>query len=154
MIVVALALLTCLCLAGQTNEQNGGGQPGRAEQPAANTPQTEPPRRAWWSARQAGLVGGIAGSAIGCLGGLIGVLGGLGRGRRLVLGLTKGMIVFGLGCLALMVVALLQAQSFWVYYPLGLTGAISVAVCAFLLPTIRRRYEQLELRKMQAMDTS
>lgn len=72
----------------------------------------------------------------------------------MVLTLTKGMIALGVGCLALMVVALLQAQSFWVYYPLGLMGAISVVLFASLLPVFRRRYEQLELRKMQAMDTS
>jgi hypothetical protein len=153
-IVVGLALLTCLCLAGQTNKQNDGGQSGPSGRATVSGRQTKPAPRAWWSARQAGLVGGIAGTAFGCVGGLIGVLSGLGRARRLVLGLAKGMIVFGLGCLALMVAALLQAQPFWVYYPLGLMGAISVVVCGFLLPTIRRRYEQLELRKMQAMDTS
>jgi len=154
MTAVTVVLLTPLCLAGQANEQIAGGRSGRADQPAARTARTKPAPRAWWKPWQAGLVRGIAGSAVGCVGGLIGVLGGLGRARRLVLGLTKGIIFFGLGCLALMVVALLQAQPFWVYYPLGLMGAMSVGVCAFLLPTIRRRYEQLELRKMQAMDAS
>jgi len=107
---------------------------------------------AWWSDRAAGLVGGITGSVIGCLGGLIGLLAGSGKGRALVVTLLKAMVGFGVAGLLAGVVALLRSQPYAVFYPLLLEGALCGILPLFLLPVVRRRYEQSELRRMRALD--
>lgn len=107
---------------------------------------------AWWSDRQAGLLGGIAGSVLGCVGALIGTLGGLGKARPLVMGLMVAMLVTGVVSLLTGVVALSLGQPYAVYYPLLLLGVIATGVTGPLLPTIRRRYAEIELRKMSALD--
>lgn len=106
----------------------------------------------WWNAQQAGLVGGIAGSAIGVLGALIGVLAGRCRAKPVVLGL----VVFGLVCGAVLlfagVIALTAKQPYHVTYPLFLIGLITVAVLGGNLPGILRRYRTAEMRRMAAID--
>ena len=109
---------------------------------------------AWWGPRTAGLVGGIVGSLLGGLGGVIGLLAGRGKGRALALGLVKGMLALGAISLVFGVVALVRSQPYAVYYPLLLGGVLGVGLPSFLIPTLRRRYEDLELRKMKARDLS
>ena len=109
---------------------------------------------AWWGPRTAGLVGGITGSLLGCVGALIGILSSRGRGRALVLGLARGMIVFGAAALVLGVVALFRRQPYEVFYPLLLEGVLSVALPIYLIPMLRRRYDEVELRRMTAQDLS
>jgi len=109
---------------------------------------------AWWGPRTAGLVGGIVGSVLGCVGAVIGVLAGRGKGRAVVLGLARGMLVVGVVSLVLGVVALVRAQPYEVFYPLLLVGIVGVVVPASLIRTLRRRYEELELRKITAQDLS
>ena len=110
------------------------------------------PAGAWWSDRQGGVVGGLTGGLLGVLGALVGVLAGTGRARRLVLGLLKFMIVASAAALLLGGVALAMGQPYGVYYPLLLIGVIGVLVPAVLLGTLRKRYEQMELRRMSAFD--
>ena len=110
------------------------------------------PILAWWSNRQAGLIGGIGGSVFGCLGALVGVVGGRGRARRFVLGLLLAMAGCGAACLAVGIVAAVKSQPYHVYYPLLLLGGLLVVIPLGLLPVMKRRYAQLELRKMSAMD--
>ena len=107
---------------------------------------------AWWDDRTAGLMGGIAGSTIGILYGLIGTLAGLGKLRRLVVGLAVLLILLGIASLVIGLVALTIGQPYAVYYPLLLLGGIPTIVMSCILPTMRRRYEKIELRKMAAMD--
>jgi len=107
---------------------------------------------AWWDDRTAGLIGGIGGAMLGCLGALLGTLGGLGRARRFVLVLAVVVTVCGVASLAAGIVALGLGQPYAVYYPLLLGGVIATLVFGLLLPVIRRRYEQIELRRMAAMD--
>jgi hypothetical protein len=109
---------------------------------------------AWWSDQQAGLIGGIAGTVLGCLGGLIGTLAGLGKARRLVIALMWAMLVSGVACLLFGAVALSLGQPYAVYYPLLLLGLIATLVTGPQIPMVRRRYEQIELRKMAAMDAT
>ena len=48
--------------------------------------------------------------------------------------------------------AVLQGQPYQVYYPLVLLGGIGGAA-GFVLPrSLSKRYEELELRRMQALD--
>ena len=109
-------------------------------------------RGQWWSARAAGLVGGLLGSAMGILGALIGVLGGSGRNRRLVMTLLGVMTGAGALCLLGGIAALAAGQPYAVYYPLLLTGLIATVLSIGLRPVIRRRCEQQALRKMQSQE--
>jgi len=84
----------------------------------------------------------------------MGVLAGRGRGRAIALGLAKGMLVCGVVSLVLGVVALVRAQPYEVFYPLLLGGVLGVVLPPFLIRTLRRRYEELELRKITAQDLS
>ncbi len=108
----------------------------------------------WWSDRQAGLIGGIGGSVFGCLGALIGIVGGRGKARRFVLAMLWGMAAFGAVSLAGGVAALVCSQPYHVYYPLLLGGGIMMIISLVVIPTVKRRYAQIELRKMSAMDAS
>jgi len=106
----------------------------------------------WWDSRTAGLLGGIAGGILGCLGALIGVLSGMGKARGFVMLLVNLIVYVGLVILAAGVVALVRSQPYAVYYPLLLIGGLAVVIMRPTRNTLRRRYEQLELRKMDAMD--
>lgn len=106
----------------------------------------------WWSDRQGGLIGGIAGSVLGCLGGLIGLLCSRGTGRRFVLAAMNSMIVLGAAFAGVGIVALVLSQPYGVVYPLLLVGVLMLAIYGGLLGVVRRRYEERELWKITARD--
>jgi len=107
---------------------------------------------AWWSGRDAGILGGIAGALIAIVGTLLGWLGSAGRAKAFVLNTLKGIAWAGVGVLLLGAVAFFRDQPYAVYYPLLLLGGIAATV-GFLLPrSVSKRYEDLELRRMQALD--
>lgn len=101
---------------------------------------------------RAGWFGGIAGAIVGCVGGLIGVLTSLGRARRLVIAAAGTLVVFGTIAFVAGVAALTRSQPYAVYYPLLLIGFLSAIVPLGLMPAIRKRYEEIELRTMRAHD--
>lgn len=106
----------------------------------------------WWSPEQAGLIGGIGVALIGCFGGLIGVLVSKGRARNFVLASVKYIIVLGvLLTMAGLVEAVLQ-QPYETWYSLLLPGVILVLVFSLNLHSIRRRYGELEIRRMTSTD--
>lgn len=107
----------------------------------------------WWSPEQAGLIGGIGGSLIGCLGGLVGVLASLGKARRFVLTMAKIFIALGISLLIAGAAASATKQPYAVYYPLLLMGFILTLVFSINLPSIQRRYNELEIRRMTSIDT-
>jgi hypothetical protein len=107
---------------------------------------------AWWSDQTAGWIGGAAGSAVGMFGALIGTLCTLGRGRRFVMAGLLALGVCGLALLAAGLVALALGQPYAVWYPLVLLGVLDPVLAFSLLPTARRRFEEIELRRMQALD--
>jgi hypothetical protein len=111
-------------------------------------------RGAWWSDQQGGLIGAIAGTVFGCMGGLIGTLAGLGKARRLVVLLMWAILVFGIGSLLFGAAALILGQPYAVYFPLLLLGVILSGVIGPQIPMVCRRYEQIELRRMAAMDAA
>jgi hypothetical protein len=106
----------------------------------------------WWSERQAGLAGGLLGAALGCAGGLIGWLSSKGKAPRLVLGLARGLLVFGIMLLGAGLMALVSDQPWAVSYPLLLAGLICVTVIGCNWRSLKRRYEEIELRRMRALD--
>jgi hypothetical protein len=110
------------------------------------------PSFAWWSPQTGGWIGGILGSLLGCMGGLIGWLSSRGRAPRLVIALMYSMIVVAVALLIGGVFALAARQSREVYYPLLLCGGIVLVVMISRLPPIKRRYAEVELRRMTAMD--
>jgi hypothetical protein len=110
------------------------------------------PAKPWWTDEDAGWIGGIGGSIVGLLGAVIGTLGGLGKARRFVVALTATLVGAGVLSLIVGLIALALGQPYPVYYPLLLLGIILTAVCGGNLPMLRRRYQQIELRKMAAMD--
>jgi hypothetical protein len=107
---------------------------------------------AWWNDQTAGWIGGLTGGVCGCLGALIGILASLGRARHFVLTLMKILAALGVISLFTGIVAVLAGQPYAVYYPLLLVGIIMTAVCGFNIPQVRRRYDEMELRRMRAMD--
>jgi len=123
----------------------------RQHDPGEDTLRAEGPS-AWWSDRTGGLIGGLGGTIFGCLAALVGVLGGLGKARRLVTSLLAACCLFGVAGLAVGVAALASGQPYGVYYPLLLGGGILSVICGVLIPVLLRRYAELELRKIQAMD--
>jgi hypothetical protein len=106
----------------------------------------------WWSERTAGLVGGIGGGVLGIMGGFIGWLSWRGRARSLVLGLMYGMFAIGIITLVLAGISLSASQPYPVYYPLLLGGGLLTLLSLVGLPSVRKRYEQIELQKMSAAD--
>jgi hypothetical protein len=101
----------------------------------------------------AGMAGGIAGAVVGGVGALIGVLTSLGRARRFVIVAAMSLIALG----AVTFIAGLAAYgSLWpgsAFYPLLLLfGFVTSVVPLSLLPVIRKRYEEIELRAMRAHD--
>lgn len=107
---------------------------------------------AWWDARQGGLIGGIAGSALGLAGALIGVLCSLGRCRSAVMTLMTVVSLLGATALIAGIVALSSGQPYGVFYPLLLGGGLAFLLFGALRPVIRRRYVVSELRRMTAAD--
>jgi hypothetical protein len=103
-------------------------------------------------ASMAGLIGGVAGALVGGIGALIGILTSLGRARRLVDFTARGLAVAGAGAFVIGLVALTRNEPYALYYPLLLLGFLSAVLPLALLPAIRKRYEQIEFRRMRAHD--
>jgi hypothetical protein len=106
----------------------------------------------WWTNRTGALVGSACGAVIGCLGALIGLLAASGKAKTFVLGLMKFLAFLGATGLVLGIVALVRSQPYAVYYPLLLVGGLTMVIFGGLFRSVRKRYETLELRIMQAAD--
>jgi hypothetical protein len=96
--------------------------------------------------------GGVAGALLGVFGALFGTLAGAGRARTFVLAGLKTLMAAGVAGLALGVFALSRSAPYETYYPLLLLSAIALAIPALTLGGVRKRYEEIELRRMRAMD--
>ena len=108
----------------------------------------------WWSGSTGGLIGGIGGTILGLLGALIGTLTGVGKGRKIVL--TLAAFMAGMGGLIMLggIYAVVAGQSFNVFYPLLLLGAMMAIGGAAILCVAPGRFRDRELRRMQALDVS
>lgn len=100
---------------------------------------------AWIPGTVLGVVGGVLGSAIG-------VLAPQGKCRGLVMGLIGVVMAAGVLLLIAGVAALLLKQPYGVWYGLLLPGLMIPLLLGFLLPVVRRRYQEAELRKSAARD--
>ena len=108
--------------------------------------------RAWWSEQTAGLVGGIGGAFMGCLASLLAWLAARGRARVFVL--ATSMCLIGVGVLLLLcgLAALCVQQPFAVWMPLLLLGFLLVIILPYRLRQFQRLYDQVEIRRMAALD--
>jgi len=104
------------------------------------------------SERISGVAGGLAGSLIGCIGAAIGVLASLGRARRFVVAASIALSVVGAVLFTAGIAALARSQPYAVSYPLLLIGFLAAVIPLGLLPVIRRRYVEIELRMMRSHD--
>ena len=109
---------------------------------------------AWWGNRTGNLMGTILGPLLGMLGALVGVLSGRGRGKNVCLAICWATLTFGVVCLVTGMIALIMQQPYAVFFPLLLIGVIGTMVMGTVLPTIRQRFSDIELRKMESMDVS
>ncbi len=107
----------------------------------------------WFSEQQAGFYGGGFGAVMGGFGALIGTLVSMGRARGFVTGLINALILLGACLLLAGVWAMFGKQPYHVFYPLLLIGALCSCLMGWFRVTVRKRYEQWELRRMQALDT-
>jgi hypothetical protein len=112
----------------------------------------KPPEGAWWSGPTAALIGSLGGSSAGLIGAFVGITVSFGFARRFVLTLCSLMIGLGAICLAIGLVALAVGQPYFVWYPPQLFGVALTFVFGVGWPTIRRRYDEVELRKIAALD--
>ena len=109
----------------------------------------------WFDQQTSGMIGGIAGTFIGACGGLIGFMSGY-CARKGLKKLFFGMIIFILTiCLILFLVgitALILRQPYHVWYTFLLPGGLGGVIIATLLPLIKKRFTECELRQMQSQD--
>lgn len=97
---------------------------------------------------------GLAGTVVGFAGAMIGVLTSLGRARKLVVTLAVTVAVVG-GAMCLLGIAVFASGgSPSASAPLLLVGILGSVLPLVLLPTIRRRYQDIELRTMRAHDVA
>lgn len=147
------------------NSEKSGGPPSRLElnlvlpgagtvwvSPVQLTQETGGKGGAWWSEREAGVIGGLVGSAGGLIGGLIGWLGSRGRARRFVFALIYTAMGAGAACLAIMVAALVAGQPFHVWGTLLILGLTLLVVFIPANRLARYNYAVHELRKIGSMD--
>ena len=96
--------------------------------------------------------GAIGGAVVGCVGALIGLLTSLGRARRFVIASAISLIALGAGAFLAGIIAFAWSQPYSLFYPLLLVGFLACIIPLGLLSSIRRRYEEIELRTMRAHD--
>jgi MFS family permease len=108
----------------------------------------------WWNAYDGNLIGGFGGAAIGVLGGTLGAAAGFlaprGRGRGFIMASFVVLTAIGAATLVTGFAALATGQPRHVWYPLVLVGGIVVLVVPAQIPTLRNRYRQAEIRRMEA----
>ena len=106
----------------------------------------------WLGAALTTWVGAVGGVLVGLWGGFVGYLVPRGKARGFVIASANLLVVAGIVLFAAGVYAIVSGQSYAVYYPLLLFGAILVFVVGWIRVGLPRRYEAAELKKMQAMD--
>jgi hypothetical protein len=138
-------------------EQSGAGagiRRGRAgEEHRRRDRASAAPGGAWWSAATAGLLGAGGGVGLAVLALALYWLGLRRRRPRLLRKVLPFVLLVAAGGLGAGFVALVRGQPYAVYYPLLLLGGLGVGLVLLFGLLARRLTAQLELRRMQAMDS-
>lgn len=90
---------------------------------------------------------------MGIIGGIIGGLSAKGNAPRPVMGLTWFLLIFGGVCTITGIVAAATHQWWVKYVPALYLGLMLIFVAGSIVPGLRRRYQELELRRMSAQDS-
>jgi len=85
---------------------------------------------------------------------LLGPYAALGRRRQLVMTTWLTLLAFGCVCLVAAIVAAVVGQPRHVIKPLAVGGVVITVIFAGLYGTLKRAYQEAELRRMQAQDIS
>jgi hypothetical protein len=109
---------------------------------------------AWWGNSTASWLGGILGALLGILGAIVGMLSGAGRGKNVCMAICWLTVAFVGVCLLCGLFAVVQLQPYVVYFPLLLIGILGTTIMGSILPTTRKRFADVELRRMESMDAS
>lgn len=112
------------------------------------------PANPWWSQETAWWISCVGGPAVGCLGALLGWLAGKGKARNLVLATWKACIAGGVLSLIATFVALAVGQPSYVWVALLMFGIIPTVIFSVIWPSAKKRYDDLELRRMVSMDAT
>lgn len=107
---------------------------------------------AWWDDRRGGWIGGITGTVLGLLGALQGTLASRGRAKGMMMSVSVIVIAGGITILLIGLAAVAMGQPYAVYYPLILAGALASLIWGSMMPTLKRRYEAFEMRRISALD--
>ncbi len=107
---------------------------------------------AWRTRAEVGRLGAVIGVALGFLGALAGVLGGRGRARVVVMSALALSMAIGLGALVLGVFGFAAEQPPYLFAPSLALGIAALVIGGFGVLSARRRYADLEFRKMRAVD--
>jgi hypothetical protein len=108
----------------------------------------------WWSARSAGIIGGVGGALVGCLGALIEWLAARNKARRFVVNTARLLIGAGTASALGGLAAVALRQPYQVWYALLLLGVLVVMIFPFRLRRYQDRYREFELRRMTSMDAT
>jgi hypothetical protein len=108
----------------------------------------------WWSARSAGIIGGVGGALVGCLGALIEWLAARNKARRFVVNTARVLIGAGTASALGGLAAVALRQPYQVWYALLLLGVLVVMIFPFRLRRYQDRYREFELRRMTSMDAT
>ena len=107
----------------------------------------------WWNETTGRYVASFGGAGLGMLcgvyGALVGALAPKGKARRPMIVVHVVLLSVGVVALILGVIALASGQPRHVWYPLLLVGGILSLVLGFLLPVVRRRYEEAKQRRVE-----
>lgn len=96
-------------------------------------------------------IGGAAlGASCGVLGALAGVLAPRGKGKAIVIGGMFVMVAIGVSSLVTGAVVAFGGAPYIVYYPLLLIGFVLSVVTGPLIPVVRRRYREADVRRLEA----
>ncbi len=99
----------------------------------------------------------IPGALLGTIGGgvggtLMGVCAPRGVCRGLVMGFMYVMLAASVALFAVGVIAWSKGQPYGIWYGIGFPGALGIVLFRSMLPLVRRRYQEAELRKLNARD--
>ncbi len=139
-------------------EQSGAGagagaRRGRAGERQPRAPSSSAAVGVWWSAATAGLLGAGGGVGLAVIALALYWLGLRRRRPRLLRRVLPFVLLVAASGLGAGFVALARGQPYAVYYPLLLLGGLGVGLVLLFGLLARRLTAQLELRRMQAMDS-
>ena len=96
--------------------------------------------------------GTVYGTLVGVTGGLAGTCAQKGKAKNLIMGLVYFFLITAIIFLITGVAAYLMEQPYGIWYGFLLPGIIGVAVIPAMLITVRKQYQIVENRKLEAQD--